>query len=72
MPVKTFQTESRCLLFYAGFLCGILYVNFALKQYMTDMGIFNLQFLEQYTGDRVCGKEYLLYLTGIRCFHLEY
>ena len=30
------------------------------------MGIFNLQFLEQYTGTEFAAKEYLLYLTGIR------
>lgn len=67
MPVKTFQTRKQMFaLFMPGFLCGILYVNFALKQYMTDMGIFNLQFLEQYTGTEFVAKEYLLYLTGIR------
>ena len=58
MPVKTFRTRKQMFaLFMPGFLCGILYVNFALKQYMTDMGIFNLQFLEQYTGTDRTGAD---------------
>lgn len=67
MPVKTFRTRKQMVaLFMLGFLCGILYVNLALKQYLTDMGIFNLHFLEQYTGTEFAAKEYLLFLAGIR------
>ncbi len=67
MPVKTFRTRKQMFaLFMSGFLCGIFYANFVLKYYLTDMGIFNLYFPEQYAGIEFAVKDYLLYLVGVR------
>lgn len=54
------------MLFMPGFLCGILYVNFVVPSYLTDMGVFNLHFLEQYAEAKFVAKDYLLYLVGVR------
>lgn len=49
-----------------GFLCGILYVNFAAGRYLADTGIFSEYFLKQYESANLVAREYIFYLAGIR------
>lgn len=51
-----------------GFLLGILYVNFIVKQYIAEPGIFSTYFLRQYAAVEIIAGEYMLYLVRVRLF----
>lgn len=56
--------------FMAGFICGILFANLFAKEYVTESGIFDPYFLNQYARSDVPPREYIIYLCGIRILPL--
>ena len=56
--------------FMAGFICGILFANLFAKEYVTESGIFDPYFLNQYAQSDVPPREYIIYLCGIRILPL--
>lgn len=53
-------------LFLPGFLLGILYVNFIVKQYIAEPGIFSTYVMRQYASVEIIAGEYMLYLVRVR------
>nr|WP_246597610.1 stage II sporulation protein M [Faecalicatena faecalis] len=49
-----------------GFLFGILYVNFIMKKYTAEPGIFSDYFLKQYQSADIAAGEYIWYLIRVR------
>lgn len=67
--MKILYTRKQMFAFFMpGFLLGILYVNFAARQYMAEPGIFSTYFLKQYAALEVAAGDYMLYLIRIRIF----
>ena len=65
--MRIFHTRKQLLAFFMpGFLLGILYVNFAAKNYMAEPGIFSDYFLNQFRTVQVDVREYLWYLLRLR------
>ena len=58
--MRILHSKKQMLAFFLpGFLLGILYVNFIVKQYIAEPGIFSTYFLRQYAAveiGRLLGK----------------
>ena len=67
--MKILHSKKQMLAFFLpGFLLGILYVNFIVKQYIAEPGIFSTYFLRQYAAVDIIAGEYMLYLVRVRLF----
>ena len=65
--VRLLQIRKQILAFFMpGFLCGILYANFFLKQAVVETNLFNLEFLKKYAEMDSFGNAYFLYIMQIR------
>ncbi|MCI8835109.1 MAG: stage II sporulation protein M [Ruminococcus sp.] len=65
--MKRFHSRKEMFAFFMpGFLLGILYINFAVKQYFAEPGIFSSYFLKQYASADIIVEEYTIYLLRIR------
>ena len=67
--MRVLHSKKQMLAFFLpGFLLGILYVNFIVKQYIAEPGIFSTYFLRQYAAVEIIAGEYMLYLVRVRLF----
>ena len=65
--MKIFRTRKQFLVFFMpGFLLGIIYVNFIVRKYMAEPGIFSDYFLDQFQSVTVDAREYIWYLLRLR------
>lgn len=65
--MKILRSRKQMFAFFMpGFLMGILYVNFIVKQYIAEPGIFSVYFLKQYAAVDIIAGEYMLYLLRVR------
>ena len=65
--MKILRSRKQMFAFFMpGFLLGILYVNFVVKQYIAEPGIFSIYFLKQYAAVEIIAGEYMLYLLRVR------
>lgn len=65
--MKILHTRKQLLVFFMpGFLFGILYVNFIMKKYTAEPGIFSDYFLKQFQSADLNVREYLWYLLEVR------
>lgn len=65
--MKILHTRKQLFVFFMpGFLFGILYVNFIMKKYTAEPGIFSDYFLKQYQSVEIIAKEYIWYLLKVR------
>lgn len=65
--VRSLQIKKQILAFFMpGFLLGILYANFFLKQSMLEVNIFDLDILKKYAETGTFGTAYFLYIIQIR------
>lgn len=65
--MRLLQIKKQIFAFFMpGFILGILYANFFLKQTVLDTDIFNLEFLKSYVKMESFGNAYLFYIIQIR------
>ena len=65
--VRSLQIKKQILAFFMpGFLLGILYANFFLKQSMLEVNVFDLDILKKYVETGIFGTAYFLYIMQIR------
>ena len=65
--MRSLQIKKQILAFFMpGFLLGILYANFFLKQSMLETNILDLDLLKKYAETGTFGTAYFLYIMQIR------
>lgn len=57
-----------CIMFMLGFFAGIIYLNIFARSYLVSMGIFDVYFLEQYSGTELNTGAYIWYIAKLRIF----
>lgn len=60
------QSRVVILIYMIGFLLGIVYMNMSAGEYISSMGIFNRNFVEQFQKADIKGVQYLGYLVRLR------
>lgn len=67
VPLRLSNTKKYVLIFcMAGFLAGIIYSNAAVSSLLSEAGIFNDYFLDQYVQSDILTTDYLWYVSRIR------
>ena len=60
------QSRVVILIYMIGFLLGIVYMNMSVGEYISSMGMFNRNFVEQFQKADIKGVQYLGYLVRLR------
>lgn len=65
------QSGKQFIVFYmAGFVIGIFYANFVVKNYLISSGVFSEYYLDQYANMEIVLEDYLVYILRIRLLPL--
>ncbi len=68
--IDVIKQKRLLILFFIGFLLGIVYVNFYAIDFVSMNGIFNSYYLDVFMNQQLNIREYFLYLIGVRVLPL--
>ncbi len=68
--IDVIKQKRLLILFFIGFVLGIVYINFYAVEFVSINGIFNSYYLNIFVNQQLDIKEYFLYLIGVRVFPL--